>query len=92
MPHMHSVINFVEFENRVISATYRNLMIRAKVVLVDATSGVDLSEPVTTINSPMPNGTLRIRLADSVRAGVYFLKALNAHGEYLARSAEFVIE
>jgi hypothetical protein len=92
MPHMHSVINFVEFENRVISATYRNLMIRAKVVLVDTTSGVDLSEPVTTINSPMPNGTLRIRLTDSVRAGVYFLKALNAHGEYLARSAEFVIE
>jgi hypothetical protein len=92
MPHMHSVINFVEFENRVIAATYRNLMIRAKVVLVDTTSGADLSEPVTTINSPMPNGTLRIRLTDSVRKGVYFLKALNAHGEYLARSADFVIE
>jgi hypothetical protein len=89
---MHSVINFVELENRVVSATYRNLMIRAKVVLVDATSGTELSDPVITINSPMPNGTLRIHLADSIGKGVYFLKALNAHGEYLARSANFVIE
>jgi hypothetical protein len=89
---MHSVINFVELENRVISATYRNLMIRAKVVLVDATSGTELSEPVTTINSPMPNGTLRIRLTEAVGNGFYFLKALNAHGEYLARSADFVID
>ena len=89
---MHSVINFVELENRVIAATYRNLMVRAKVVLVEATSGKELSEPVTTINSPMPNGTLRIRLTDSIGNGVYFLKALNAHGEYLARSANFVIE
>ena len=89
---MHSVINFVELENRVISATYRNLMIRAKVVLVDATSGTELSDPVITINSPMPNGTLRIRLTDSVRAGTYFLKALNAHGDYLARSSDFVID
>ena len=65
---MHSVINFVELENRVIAA------------------------PVSTINSPMPNGTLRIRLTDSIGNGVYFLKALNAHGEYLARSADFVID
>jgi hypothetical protein len=45
---MNSVINFVEFENRVISATYRNLMIRAKVVLVDKTSGEALPDPVIT--------------------------------------------
>src|SRR5450755_3128970 len=32
---MNSIIYFVEFENRVISATYRNLMIGAKVVIVD---------------------------------------------------------
>ena len=32
---MISIINFVELENRVITATYRNLMIRAKVALVD---------------------------------------------------------
>ena len=89
---MHSVINFVELENRVISATYRNLMIRAKVVLVDAASGTELADPVTTINSPMPNGMLRIRLTDSIAKGVYFLKALNAHGQDLARSADFVID
>jgi hypothetical protein len=89
---MHSVINFVELENRVISATYRNLMIRAKVVLVEAASGKELSDPVNTINSPMPNGTLRIRLTDSIGNGVYFLKALNAHGEFLARSADFLID
>ncbi len=88
---MHSVINFVQLENRVISATYRHLMIRAKVVLVDKESGTELAEPVTTITSPVPSGALRIRLPDSIAGGVYYLKALNAYGEYLARSADFVI-
>jgi hypothetical protein len=88
---MHSVINFVELENRVISATYRHLMIRAKILLVQTSSGVELSEPVTTITSRLPSGALRIRLPDPIPNGVYYLKALNAHGEYLARSADFVI-
>ena len=86
---MNSVVNFVELENRVISATYRNLMIKAKVVVVDTASGEALSEPVAMIASPLPVGSLRIRLPERVRPGIYFLKALNAHGEDLARSAEF---
>lgn len=89
---MNSVISFVEFENRIISATYRNLMIRAKVLLVEKTSGEPLSEPVTTIASPLPSGQLRIRVPDSIRAGIYFLMARNAHGEDLARSAEFQVD
>jgi hypothetical protein len=88
---MHSVIRFVEIENRVISATYRGLMIKAKVLLVDKSSGEELSEPVT-ITSPLPSGTLRIRLPDSVGPGLYFLKALNANGEYLVRSADFMVD
>jgi hypothetical protein len=88
---MNSVINFVEFDNRVISATYRNLMVRATVLLVDKLSGKPLADPVTTITSPMPNGSLRIRLPDAIRPGIYFLLARNAHGEDLARSAEFSI-
>jgi hypothetical protein len=88
---MNSVINFVELENRVISATYRNLMIRAKVVLVDKTSGEALSDPVITIGSPAPNGSLRIRLPESVKSGVYYLKALNGHGEDAAKSTEFYV-
>jgi hypothetical protein len=88
---MNPVINFVEFENRVISATYRNLMVKAKVVLVDGTSGAQLPDPVTTIASPAPNGLLRIRLPDSVRPGTYYLKALNGHGEYAAQSAAFLV-
>ncbi len=88
---MNSIINFVEFENRVISATYRNLMVKAKVVLVDAASGSDISEPVTTIASPLPTGSLRIRLPASFKPGVYFLKALNAHGAYLSRSVDFQV-
>jgi hypothetical protein len=88
---MNSVINFVEFDNRVISATYRHLMVRAKVVLVDQASGQRLLDPVTTITSPMPVGSLRIRLPDEVGPGTYFLMALNGHGEYLARSADFAI-
>jgi hypothetical protein len=86
---MNSGINFVEFENRVISATYRNLMIKAKVVLIDGASDAQLSDPVVTIASPLPTGMLRIRLPDTVKPGIYYLRALNAHGDRLARSNEF---
>jgi hypothetical protein len=89
---MGSVIKFVELENRVISATYRNLMIKAKVVLVDKASGEQLPDPVTTIASPAPNGSLRIRLPDRIRSGSYYLKALNGHGEAAAQSVEFSID
>jgi hypothetical protein len=88
---MNPVIKFIELENRVISAIYRNLMIRAKVVVVDKSSGEHLPEPITTIASPVPSGSLRIRLPDSVKPGAYFLKALNGHGEDAAQSAEFQV-
>jgi hypothetical protein len=88
---MNPIIKFIELENRVISAIYRNLMNRAKVVLVNKTSGEQLPDPVTTIASPVPSGSLRIRLPDSVKPGAYFLKALNGHGEDAAQSAEFQI-
>jgi hypothetical protein len=88
---MNSAIIFVELENRIISAAYRNLMVKAKVVLVDKTSEQQLPDPVTTIASPVPSGLLRIRLPDAVKPGAYYLKALNGHGEYAARSAEFQI-
>ena len=57
---MISAINFVEFQNRVVAATYCNLMIKAKVVLVDQTSDAELPDPVVSITSPLPTGTLRI--------------------------------
>jgi hypothetical protein len=88
---MNSIINFIELENRVISATYRNLMIKAKVVLVDKASGEQLPDPVTTIASPAPNGWLRIRLPDSIKSGAYYLKALNGRGEPAAQSVEFYV-
>jgi hypothetical protein len=86
---MKAVIHFVEFENRVISATYRNLMVRAKVVLVDKTSGEQLPDPVITISSPLPAGSLRIRLPDIVGPGTYYLKALDGHGAPAAQSGDF---
>ena len=86
---MNPVINFVELENRVISATYRNFMIGAKVLLVDKTSGEPLPGPVTTITSPTPSGSLRISLPASVKARDYLLRALNGHGEFAAQSVEF---
>jgi hypothetical protein len=89
---MNPVINFVEYENRVVSVTYRNLMVGAKVVLVDKTSGQQLPEPVTTISSRVPSGALRIRLPDAVKPGDYFLKALNGHGEFAAQSVEFFVD
>jgi hypothetical protein len=89
---MRAVINFVEFENRVVSAKYLNLMLKAKVVLVDKASGEHLPNPVITISSPAPNGSLRVRLPDSIKPGTYYLKALNGHGEYAAQSAEFEVD
>jgi hypothetical protein len=88
---MNPVISSVEFENRVVSAIYRNLMVRAKVVLVDKTSGEPLPDPVVTISSPAPNGSLRIRLPDSVKPGTYYLRALDGHGAYAAQSVEFEV-
>ncbi len=88
---MNASINYVELENRVIAATYRNLMIKAKVVLVDKLSGEQLADPVTTIASPAPNGSLRIRLPDRVRSGTFYLRALNGHGQPVAQSVEFQI-
>jgi hypothetical protein len=88
---MNSSIHFVELDNRVITATYRNLMIKAKVVLVDDAGGRPLPEPVTNISSPLPVSQLRIRLPDSVKPGVYVLQAFNAHGEKVAQSAAFEI-
>ncbi|WP_024517486.1 hypothetical protein [Bradyrhizobium sp. Tv2a-2] len=89
---MNSAINFIELENQVITATYRNLMVTAKVVLVESTSGAQLPNPVTTISSPLPAGALRIRLPAAVRPGTYYLMALNGHGEPAARSADFRID
>jgi hypothetical protein len=88
---MNPAINFIELENHGISAAYRNLMVKAKVVLVNKTSGEQLPDPVTTITSPVPSGLLRIRLPASIKRGIYYLKALNAHGEDAAQSAEFFI-
>jgi len=88
---MRSIINFKEFENRVISATYSNLMIGAKVVLVDSDNGIELPEPVACITSPAPNGTVRIRLPAAFKAGTYYLRALNGHGAGVAQSTAFNI-
>ncbi|MDO9294385.1 hypothetical protein [Bradyrhizobium sp.] len=88
---MNSVINYVEIENRIVSATYRNLMIGAKVVLVDKASDQPLPDPITTITSPAPAGSLRIRLPATVKAGDYYLKALNGHGASIALSVEFYV-
>jgi hypothetical protein len=52
---------------------------------------MQLSDPVATISSPAPNGSLRIRLPDAVKPGDYFLKALNGHGEFAAQSVVFQV-
>ncbi len=88
---MISRINFVELENQVISATYRNLMFGATIVLVDEASGDQLSDPVTRITSRLPVGSIRIRLPATFKAGTYFLRALNGHGRHVAQSAQFEI-
>ena len=88
---MNSVLNYVEIENRIVTATYRNLMIGAKVILVDKVSDQPLPDPVTTIASPAPAGSLRIRLPATVKPGGYYLKALNGHGASVALSVEFYV-
>ena len=88
---MSSVINFIEFEHQVVSATYRHLMVGAKVVLVDNDKGETLPEPVVRIASPAPNGSVRLRLPASVKPGTYCLRAINGHGEHIAQSLPFRI-
>jgi hypothetical protein len=88
---MYASVNFVDLENRVITVTYRNLMIRAKVVMIDTSSGRQLPDPIATISSPAPNGLLRIRLPDALKSGTFYLRALNGHGEQVAESVAFRI-
>jgi hypothetical protein len=88
---MHSVINFVELENQVVLATYRNLMIGARILLVDKESGHELPEPFVRIVSPAPNGSVRIRLPAPFKPGSYYLRALNGHGTHIAQSVAFCI-
>jgi hypothetical protein len=88
---MYSVINFVEFENQVVLATYRNLMVGAKIVLVEKESGCELPEPFVRIASPAPNGSVRLRLPAPFKAGTYYLRALNGHGAHIAQSTAFRI-
>jgi hypothetical protein len=88
---MYASVNFVDLENRVITVTYRNLMIRAKVVMIDTSSGKQLPDPIATISSPAPNGLLRIRLPDALKSGSFYLRALNGHGQQVAESVVFLI-
>jgi hypothetical protein len=60
-------------------------------VVVDKAVGGQLPEPVVTILCPAPNGSLRIRLPDTVMPGTYYLKMRNGHGEYAAQSIEFSV-
>jgi hypothetical protein len=34
---------------------------------------------------------LRIRVPDTIKPGIYYLRALNGHGEHAAQSVEFNI-
>jgi len=88
---MKPIISFVEIENRVIIAKYQRLMVKAKVVLVEKTSGRQVPETATMIASPVPVGALRIRLPAAIKPGTYFLKAFNGHGEDAAQSADFEV-
>ena len=88
---MTSALHFKELENEVVSATYCNLMIGAKIVLVESGCDMQLQEPIASIQSPAPNGMVRLRLPASFRPGTYYLRALNAHGESVAESAAFRI-
>ena len=88
---MKPVINFVEIQNRVVTATYQRLIVRARVVLVEKASGRQLPEPITMIASSLPMGRVRLRLPEAVPPGTYFLKALDGHGEDAAQSRDFEI-
>src|ERR1700685_2440076 len=72
---MNAVINFVELENQVVSATYRNLMVRAKVVVVNKTSGEQLPDPVVTIASPAPAGRPEVTTPGGGETGNLFLQS-----------------
>ena len=85
---MHSVITFVEFENQVISATYRNLMIGAKVLLVDKDSGHELPEPLCQDRLASPQWLGSDQAARPIQAGNLLpSRAERPWGAYRAKRA-----
>ncbi len=88
---MNSFINFVELENRVISATYRNLMLQAKVVLVDQASGEQLARACDHDHVAGPDRMVEDQVAGRRQAGRLLLQALNGHGRPAAQSGEFYV-
>jgi hypothetical protein len=66
-------------------------MVGAKVVLADNTSGEQIPDPVTTIRSPVPAGSLRIRLPDNLQSGGVLLKALKRPWRLCRATVEFYV-
>ena len=93
-------IKFNAIRGRELSATYRNLPLGSKIVLVDKVTGVALRDPVVTVRTRFPlfwrllallPVHIHIILPDAVRPGGYYLQALNQGGEFLAQSVEFYV-
>jgi hypothetical protein len=82
-----SHINFASISHRNVTAIH-NLPANTKVRVVNQTSGVALSSPITTI-AANSNGQLAIQIPPSAKAGDYFLKAQDGSGNFIAQSVVF---
>jgi methionine-rich copper-binding protein CopC len=87
---MKPIINFVAYGNREISLDYQNFLVGMKIVLIDQTSGQQLSAPVVMMDKS-GHGSLTIKLPDSVAAGQYHLAALDPDGHRAAQSVAFYV-
>ena len=93
-------IKFNAIRGRELSATYRNLPLGSKIVLVDKVTGVALRDPVVTVRARFPllwrllallPVQIHIILPNAVKPGGYYLQALNQGGEFLAQTVEFYV-
>jgi hypothetical protein len=81
---------FVRFTDRTVSGTYKNFPVDSKIVLVNQTTGTEVSGIGMTTKSD--SGNLEFKLPkNKVPAGDYCLKALNRGGGFLAESVKFYV-
>jgi hypothetical protein len=79
------IIDFTKLAGRDVFVFCSGLPAGASLVLMNKTSGSNAGQMVAS------NGPVTFHLSDSVRAGEYYLKAVDSTGGYLAQSVSFTV-
>ena len=84
------LLTFVKVSGLLINATYDNFPVGAKISVVNKTSGDE--KLVDTVAQGMTTNTgMGILLPKETLPGAYFLRAVDANGDFLAQSVVFYL-